>query len=357
MSAPPLEPTRSRPQEVSCSVCGRSFEPRLSYQLKSGPGGETVALCSPRCLSEASRRRAESEQARCTVCDAPFSPHFAWQVHGDERFCKPECRQARLESVAAPAEAKRPPRRIVAVLNQKGGTAKTTSAVHIAAAMSELGRRVLLVDLDIQGSVGVCLGLSGPRSSANVILGGQSVAECVVERQGSLQVLLGGKDLVRVEAELAREGAPRGRLAEALEASSGYDLVLIDCGPSLTQLNGAALRAADEVLVPVSCDYLALVGVRQVMSVRDVRSRRGMGVRILGVLPTFYDLRTRISRQVLAVLESYFGERVLPPIRVNTLLREAPADGKTIFEYAPKSRGAEDYRAAARWILDRPVAP
>ena len=353
-----MEPTRSRKQEVSCSVCGRSFEPRLSYQLKKGPGGEAVALCSPRCLGEASRQQAAAEQARCTVCGAAFTPQLAWQVHGEERFCKAECRQSRLEAAAAPAAELRPPHRIVAVLNQKGGTAKTTSAVHLAAAMAELGHKVLLVDLDIQGSVGVCLGLSGPRTSANVILGGRPLSECVVAKNDSLHILLGGKDLVRVEAELAREGAPKGRLAEALEASSGYDLVLIDCGPSLTQLNGAALRAADEVLVPVSCDYLSLVGVRQVMNVvRDVRSRRGMGVRILGVLPTFYDLRTRISRQVLLVLEGYFGERVLPPIRVDTLLREAPADGKTIFEYAPRSRGAADYRAAARWILERPVAP
>jgi chromosome partitioning protein len=133
----------------------------------------------------------------------------------------------------------------------------------------------------------------------------------------------------------------RDRLAPGFE---GYDVVVLDCSPSLSLMNQNALVAAEGIVVPVACDYLSLVGVRQVVkTVKNVNSLLHHPVQIHGVLPTFYDARARICRDALDALKEHFGERVLTPIRSATRVKEAPAQGKTIFEFAPDSTAAEDY--------------
>ncbi len=266
---------------ATCSVCGRSFQPRLSYQRR--PDGDGwLYLCSPRCLSLGANK-SSGRWVSCSCCAKRFPPTLAWQVAGDHYFCTMDCRKSVLDgSAGAPHLDRAParPRRVIAVLNQKGGTGKTTTSVQLAAALAEQGERVLLVDLDIQGNVGVCLGVEGPRSAADVLLGRASIAHCATERSPGLDVLLGGEALIEVERALARDLAGTGRLGEALAAERAYSVVIIDCGPSLTQLNTAALQAAHEVLVPVSCDYLALVGVRQILKViKRIRSHAGLGRR------------------------------------------------------------------------------
>ena len=127
--------------------------------------------------------------------------------------------------------------------------------------------------------------------------------------------------------------------------------MIIDCGPSLNLLNQNALSYVDEVIIPVTCDYLALVGVKQVLkTVKDVERHLGHSVRISAVLPTFYDGRTRLAREVLETLQSHFKHRCLEPIRLNTRLAEAPSHKKTIFEYAPTSHGAADYNRVCDWV-------
>jgi chromosome partitioning protein len=126
----------------------------------------------------------------------------------------------------------------------------------------------------------------------------------------------------------------------------------MDCAPSLSLLNQNALTFAREVLVPVSCDYLALVGVKQILTtLKHVNEVLLHPVQVLGVLPTFYDVRMRIAKEAMAAMQAHFKERVLPPIRVNARLKEAPSHKRTIFEYAPDSYGAKDYAAAVDWIL------
>ena len=131
-----------------------------------------------------------------------------------------------------------------------------------------------------------------------------------------------------------------------------YDVVVLDCAPALSLMNQNALVYADSVIVPVSCDYLSLVGVKQVLkTLRNVRELLKHDVDIVGVLPTFYDARNRVARDAVEALRKHFGEKCLPPIRVNTRLREAPTAKQSIFEYDPECHGATDYRQLVQHVM------
>ena len=139
--------------------------------------------------------------------------------------------------------------------------------------------------------------------------------------------------------------------------SDKYTHVVIDCGPSLSLINQNALCFADEVLVPVACDYLSLVGVKQVLkTVKNVNQHLGHALRVGGVLPTFYDARAKICRDAHDALKKHFGPICLPPIRMNTKLKEAPSQKKTIFEHDASCTGAEDYRVVVKIMLERAKA-
>ena len=142
------------------------------------------------------------------------------------------------------------------------------------------------------------------------------------------------------------------RRLHQMQVSRRYDYIIIDCGPSLNLLNQNALSYADEVVIPVTCDYLALVGVKQVLrTIKDVERHLGHAVRVSAVLPTFYDGRTRLAREVLETLQGHFKHKCLEPVRSNTKLAEAPSHRKSIFEYAPDSYGAADYNRVVDWVI------
>lgn len=300
---------------------------------------------------------ADAEEKTCAQCGTTFELRYAFQqVALRERtvwLCSQKCRDAVMKGVKAaqPRFADGPAR--IAILNQKGGTGKTTTAVHLATGLAEEGRRVLLVDLDAQGHVGVSLGLGAERGLVQVLLESAEPSACVVPYSATLDVLTSGQRLAAVEIYLARQGDGRhGILRERLQSATDYDYVILDCGPSLSLLNLNALTYADDLIVPVSCDYLSLVGVRQLLkTVQEVNERLMERVRIMGVLPTFYDQRNRISDESVKSMQSYFGDRVLPPIRVNTRLKEAPSHKQTIYQYAPSSRGARDYKRLVEAVV------
>jgi chromosome partitioning protein len=260
------------------------------------------------------------------------------------------CRSAARAGVAGiqktGARHGRGPRRI-AVFNHKGGTGKTTTAVNLAAGLAEAGHRVLLVDADGQGNVGASLGIRGEHTLYHVLVQGIAADRAAVPVRENFDVLTSNEMLAAAELHLAtrpnRDRIMRERLGERV---SGYDVVVIDCAPALSLMNQNALVYADSVLIPVSCDYLALVGVKQVLrTLKNVRELLKHDVSILGVLPTFYDARAKIARDSIEALRDHFGERCLPAVRASTKLREAPSLRKTIFEHAPDSHGAHDYRA------------
>jgi chromosome partitioning protein len=293
----------------------------------------------------------------CSACGTAFRPAYVYQVavvDGErQHFCTLECRK---EALGDEAFRARRARRI-AILNQKGGTGKTTTAVNIAAGVAERGQNVLLIDTDAQGNVGVSLGVSGEQSLYHVLVDGADPTEASVPVRQHLDVITADATLAAAEIWLARQTPEtRSRIMtkrlNLMQVSRRYDFVVIDCGPSLNLLNQNALSYADEVVIPVTCDYLALVGVKQVLrTIKDIERHLHHAVRISAVLPTFYDGRTRLAREVLQTLQQHFRHKCLEPIRSNTRLAEAPSHRKSIFEYAPDSHGAADYNRVVDWLL------
>jgi len=294
----------------------------------------------------------------CSACGQVFRPAFVFQIAVSasgqrSHYCSLECRKECLGDEAF--RAKRARR--VAILNQKGGTGKTTTAVNLAAGLAERENEVLLIDTDAQGNVGVSLGVAGERSLYHVLVDGADPHESSVPVRKHLDVITSDATLAAAEIWLARQNTDaRSRTLtkrlNMMNVSRRYDYVIIDCGPSLNLLNQNALSYVDEVIIPVTCDYLALVGVKQVLrTIKDVERHLGHAVRISAVLPTFYDGRTRLAREVLETLQGHFKHKCLEPIRHNTRLAEAPSHRKTIFEYAPVSHGAADYNRVVDWVL------
>ncbi len=341
------------PTTVRCASCAKEFVPRLSFQT-CDEGGVRRYYCSQVCRHPALR----GEAVRCQICAQPFVPTLAFQMvdgpEGRRFFCSEACRAVGLPAAAPPAKA-----RVIAVLNQKGGTAKTTTAVSVAAGFAQLGQRVLLVDLDPQGNVGVALGLTAARLTHHLMLGQVTARGCIVPARERLDVMLSDQGLAAAEIALARaDGRERCLvLSRAMAELDGYDVVILDCAPALSLINQNALVYAGEVLIPVSCDYLALVGVRQVMrTLQRLGEQLDCTIRVAGVLPTFYDARNRLSADVVSCLRKSFGARTLPPVRRNVKLTEAPSHKKTIFEHAPDSHGARDYIRVVEWLRTGAVA-
>jgi len=323
--------------------------PRFRFQSET-TAGITQHFCSQTCRDPL----VTGDEVPCSVCGRAFRPSLALHVADDadkrQYFCSPECRERQLpKEKPAPAGAAR----AIAVLNQKGGTAKTTTAVSLAAGFAQLGCPTLLVDLDPQGNVGISLGIQGPRTVYHLLFGNVPPRTCAVTVRANLDVITADSGLAAAEIELARldPSVRMDRLSAAMAGLTGYDYVVFDCAPALSILNHNALVYAGEVLIPVSCDYLALVGVKQVLrTLRRVSEETARPVRVAGVLPTFYDVRNRSSAEAVSFLRKTFGMRTLPPIRVNTKLAEAPSTKKTIFEHAPDSHGARDYIRVVEWL-------
>ncbi len=300
----------------------------------------------------------------CTACGQQFRPAFVFQIavttDGQRsHFCSLPCRKSGLGDEAF--RAKRARR--IAILNQKGGTGKTTTAVNLAAGLAERARDVLLIDTDAQGNVGVSLGVNGEKSLYHVLVDGVEPTDAAVPVRKHLEVVTSDATLAAAEIWLAHQPIEArskilSKRLNLMAVSRRYDYVIIDCGPSLNLLNQNALSYADEVIIPVTCDYLALVGVKQVLrTIKDVERHLGHAVRISAVLPTFYDGRTRLARDVLESLQGHFKHKCLEPVRLNTRLAEAPSHRKTIFEYAPTSHGAADYNRVVDWVSATTAQP
>ncbi|WP_437737282.1 ParA family protein [Sorangium sp. So ce1335] len=244
--------------------------------------------------------------------------------------------------------------RCLAVFNHKGGTGKTTTAVSVAAGLAARGKRVLLVDTDAQGNVSVSLGAGAERSLYHVLVMGLRVADAIKTVRPNLDLLPSNETLAAAELYLAgRQNRDRVLSDRLAAAAADYDYVVLDCSPSLSLMNQNALVFADSVLVPVACDYLSLVGVRQVIkTVKNVNALLHHPVQIWGVLPTFFDGRAKIAREAVSTMTQHFGERCLPPIRQAIKVKEAPAQGQTIFEYAPGTPAADDYLAVVDRIVE-----
>ena len=248
--------------------------------------------------------------------------------------------------------------RILAIANQKGGVGKTTTAINLGAALGALEKRVLLVDSDPQGNASRGLGSSAEAPHLYHALIGEVPFDQVIRPSGfpNLDLVPSQRDLVGLEVELVGELGWEHRLRQALEAvSSRYDLVLIDCPPSLGHLTVMALSAADGLIVPLQCEYFALEGVSELVSTVD-RIRDGLNPRleVAGIVLTMFDDRMNLSRDVADEVRRHFAEKVFENVVPrNVRLAEAPSHGMPIFQYDIKSRGADAYLALAREFLRR----
>ena len=252
--------------------------------------------------------------------------------------------------------------RVLSVANQKGGVGKTTSTVNLAAALAQHGARVLVVDLDPQGNASTAFGVehrAGTPSIYNVLVAGRDLAEVAVEVPGFAGLFCAPAtiDLAGAEIELASMVARESRLARALDAAVPYDFVFVDCPPSLGLLTVNALVAAQEVLIPIQCEFYALEGLSQLLRTLDlVRSHLNPALHVSTILLTMYDGRTRLAEQVANEVRTHFGELVLAPtIPRSVRISEAPGYGQTVMTYDPHSRGALAYVEAAREIAERSV--
>ncbi len=235
--------------------------------------------------------------------------------------------------------------RVIGVLNYKGGTAKTTTVVNLAAGLALRGSRVLCVDLDAQGGLATSLDVHPPYTLTHLLLGEQRPWGCIVRARANLDLIASDSSLFEAEGELWRIGGQTRRwLAERMSTVEEYDYVILDYSPSASLIGEYGLLYNQEVLVPVAMNYMALMGTRQVLEkLRAIAQAYDHPLRLSLIIPTFYDGRQRMDREVLALLRRYFGDKVAAPIRANIKLAEASGRGMTIYEYAPQSPGADDY--------------
>ncbi len=259
--------------------------------------------------------------------------------------------------MARRSTASTPPRvHVVAVANQKGGVAKTTTVAALGAAFAEQGRRVLLVDLDAQACLTFSLGLDPDAvdvSVNEVLLGRAEAAAAIHQTDDGVDLLPSTIELAGADAALLSRPGREFVLRTALEPVLGdYDVVLLDCSPSLGVLTLNALTAAGEVLVPLQCEMLSHRGVGQLLdTVADVQRILNRDLRVLGILPTMFDGRTTHARAVLADLPDRYGVPVLePPIPKSVRFAEAPAVGRSVLATARTSKGAAAYREVAQAI-------
>lgn len=253
--------------------------------------------------------------------------------------------------------------RTLAVANQKGGVAKTTTVASLGSALVELGERVLLVDLDPQACLTFSLGLDPDAlelSVHDVLLGRVSPAMVVQPTDDGVDLLPATIDLAGSEAQLLMRTGREYVLRTALEELHGsYDWVLLDCSPSLGVLTLNALTAADWLVIPLQCETLSHRGVGQLLdTVSDVQRLTNRELRVLGVLPTLFDSRTKHAQAVLAdVADRYSVDVLQPPVPKSVRFAEAPAAGRSILATAGSSKGAEAYREHARALLALHRAP
>lgn len=252
------------------------------------------------------------------------------------------------------------PARVIAVCNQKGGVGKTTTTISLGAALAEYGRKVLLVDFDPQGALGVGLGINPHTlddTVLGVLLGQTSVSDAVVETElPGLHLLPSNIDLSGAEIALANEISREHTFARALESAvADYDFILIDCQPTLGLLTVNALTAADSVLIPLQCEYFALRGIGLLTDIiAKVRGRLNPSLTIEGIVATMYDSRTVHSREVLERIQQAFGDRVLTTTIGRAIkFSETTAAGQPITAYASSSAGAGSYRRLARELVAR----
>lgn len=244
--------------------------------------------------------------------------------------------------------------RKIAVSLSKGGTGKTTTAINLAHGLALAGERVLLVDCDTQGQASFFLGLQADRGLSDILSGEVSAQEVILQARERLWLLAGGRGLAGAAMQIAkRQLGIEKALSEALApVKKSFDFIILDTAPGWDILSVNILFYAEEILSPVSLEVAAIQSLGEFMErVKDIQTYNER-LRLRYILPTFMDRRVRQAGELLAQLEEHFKEQLCLPVRYNVRLSEATGHGQSIFEYAPRSAGAEDYRKLIERIVN-----
>ena len=248
--------------------------------------------------------------------------------------------------------------RTIAIINQKGGSGKTTTAVNLGACLAQLGKKILLVDIDPQAHATIHLGLKPYELEStiyDVLINSHPVDKTITQTLlRDLEILPSHIDLSGAEIELVNIVGREGRLKDSLRDLKGkYDYILIDCPPSLGLLTLNALNAAEEIFIPIQTEFFALEGVTKLLqTINIVRGRLNKGVKIGGILLTIFDRRKNICKDVAQKVEEIFPGKVFKTrIRDNVKLPEAPSYGEPIILYSPHSYGSLDYQKLAKEVI------
>ncbi len=240
----------------------------------------------------------------------------------------------------------------LAITNYKGGTGKTSTAVNLAHGLAIKGKSVLLIDIDPQGSAAYCLGINPKKTLYNVLIDDASPESCIETVRPNLDLLASNEHLFAAELKLSNHRFRSQLFVRKLDKLNTYDYIIIDCPPSMNLLNQNALTFADKVIIPVSMEYLSLVGTRQLLkNIQIVNKMLKRDLTVCKVVPTFFDPRSQKCKHVLDSLERVFPGRLSTPIRMSISLSEAPGYRQTIFEFDPKSKGAEDYTKLTEEVM------
>ncbi len=249
---------------------------------------------------------------------------------------------------------------IITVINNKGGTGKTTTSINLSAALAKAGSNILVVDMDSQASASLSLGISKSDlspSTADVLFKKKEITEVIRSTAVTgLDIVTGEMALANTDLILANAAGREQRLSQGLmPVQDQYDFIICDCAPSLSMLAVNALWAADRYLVPVAPEYLALEGLVSLMkAVTQMKTGMNIHAQLLGILFTMVNPRLKISRNIIQLVRQHYGKEVFnSQIRRDVKLAESPSFSLSIFEYAPKSRGAMSYAALADEVLKR----
>ena len=250
--------------------------------------------------------------------------------------------------------------RIIAIANQKGGVGKTTTSINLSACLAEAGKKVLVVDLDPQGSATSSLGIAKKSlrfSMADLLIGGCRTEDALIHTEyKNLDLLPANISLAGAEFDLIEREEPEAALRRLLlPLKDDYDFIILDCPPSLGMLTVNAMAASDGVIIPMQCEFFALEGLSQLMmTVRRIKKRYQPRLALAGILVTMYNRRLTLSLQVMAELQKHYGESLLStPISRNVRLSEAPSFGKPVYYHDKSAKGAKEYLQIAEELLSR----
>lgn len=240
----------------------------------------------------------------------------------------------------------------ICIFNYKGGVGKTTTAINLAAGLSRKNKKVLLIDLDPQGNVDTSLKTKAEYGLYDALSKKLTIQQCITNVAANLDIITSKENLIKIEHYLSQNSDSRLLLKKMLESVKGYDYLLIDCPPSLGLLNQNALAFAQEVFIPVATDFLSYHALQKMAEIiPEINQHYNHNLKISKIIPTFYDRRNKICKEMLARIQNDFPQLASFPIRQNSKLKEAPMHGQSIFSYAKSSPGAEDYQQLVEDVL------